>query len=197
MKLSNRLSEKLPFVLDEALRETPACPFRNYEESLASFALHIYTLQLEDGYCSAEVALGGCELFDPGNLYKSPSSVWLESSSDHQVYLGEIPGSFGMEFIDIPFPAENDQVTVEFTPKSSGSAEFRLQILRIYGEEGGDERMVIEPEPLEDGLKPGEVFSAQYTKKGMTEQDRLALIVTRVDSFQTVDPSGEYQVGVR
>ncbi len=197
MKFKNRLSENLPFVLDEALRETPACPFRSYEESLASFALHIYALQLEDGYCSAEVARGGCDLFDPGNLYKNPSSVLLKYSKGHQVHLGEIPGSFGMEFIEIPFPAENDQVTIEFTPKSSGSAEFRLQILRIYGEEVGDERMVIEPEPLEDGLKPGEVFSALYKKKGMAEQDSLALIVTRVDSNQTADPFGEYQVRVR
>jgi hypothetical protein len=123
--------------------------------------------------------------------------VLLENSIGDQAYQGEISGSFGMEFVDINLPETSKPVTVEFTLESSSSAEFHLQILRIYGEEIGDDPLVIESEPLETGLKPGEVFSAQFTKKGMAKTEFLTLIVTRVDHKQTADPSGEYLVQVR
>jgi hypothetical protein len=199
---STDLVEALPEIMDRSLSAS-SCPFDTHAESLAAFARAIYALQLEDGRCEAPGSPAGCGLYDPHNLYSEPPVSTINGSEAHQGYAGEVPSSFGADFVDIVLDpvADGRPMTLDFHTAPGAASQFNVQVWKL-GNAGEGSR----PRPTSlNGGNP-ETLTTRNPEGGLsyvipavdtTQVNRLGLIITRIDADESLDPVGAYTIELR
>ena len=202
----------LPQVMDHVLRHDPtlrACPFKTFSESLDAYARAIYALRLEDGRCTTPGSPSGCGLYDPNSSYRAPSvrvidyhgDAILSSQKDEDGFPG-IGNSFGIDFVEIHFdPATaNQPVKIEITKVPGSGAEFSIQLWQLKDAEDGSlprraAAQLLSPELLAEGSPDG-TYAYALPSIDLEEFNRIALIITRIDTGEKADPVGGYTVAV-
>ena len=206
---SDDLVRGLPTVMDQALQspEGSLCPFQTYREGLQHFARAIYQLHLDGGRCTAPGTPTGCGLYDPNHLYVDPpvSSVTYRGeqmvfAAPDQGYQSGIKSSFGIDFVDIELDpsAQGQPLTIEFYGAPEGSAVFGVEIWRLVDPDtrGGSSMRPVAvgpPEPLAGTTAEGHLLYA-IPAIDTSRVNRLALIITRLDSEEDSDPIGAYTI---
>jgi hypothetical protein len=179
--------------MDEALARVDG-PFRTFEESLLAFARAIYALRLQNGRCIAEdpAACDGA-YYDPDNTYADPPvEAKLNYVGSPLTYDGSIPASFGMDFVEMSLSpvAHNQPVAVVFQGEGA-AAQFNVQIWKLRT---GAKPQAVIPEPEIVPQNGSDAHVTVIPRVDTTTYDRLALIITRLDSEETSDPAGNYTV---
>jgi hypothetical protein len=206
---STDLVRHLPAVIDQVLKDpnAPSCPFGTFRESLQHFARAIYQLRLDGGRCTAPGVPAGCGFYDPNRLYFDPPVSRITYKGEKivyaaadQAYPSGIRSSFGIDFVDVELdPSSQGQpVTIEFFGTPGGEAEFGIEIWSLVdsGIPGGSQKrlsMVTTPGQLAETTTDGHLF---YTIPEIDTRvaNRLALIITRLDSEEDSDPVGAYTI---
>jgi hypothetical protein len=190
----------LPRIMDRALADS-TCPFDTHAESLAAFARDLYALRLEGGRCVAPGIPAGCGFYDPHHLYDAPPIDTVSYSGTQKVYDGEIPSSFGIDFVDVTVgdAPDGNPLTVAFHQPPGSAAEFTVQVRELKHLR---EDATLWPAPTSGVVQgalmprpPGDELS-YVIPVDKAEYDRLGLIVTRVDANEGLDPMGEYKIVV-
>jgi hypothetical protein len=190
-------------VMDAALARSdgprPARSRWTFEESLAAFACANYALRLKGGRC-ATADLGACGglYYDPHGMYAKPAveaSLSCEASLAHGTsltYAGAIPASFGTDFVEVSL-GEAKGRPVEIVFRSDG-ARFDVQVWRLSEAEGKRQALTAQPERLAGDCSVE--CGRSYSGLALAQVDRLALIVVRVDPYESVDPLGTYHLSM-
>ncbi|HSF83392.1 MAG TPA: hypothetical protein VLA49_19295 [Anaerolineales bacterium] len=202
---STDLVNSLPEIMDRVLLNTPACPFRNYADSLNQFSLALYALGLENSRCISPGLPSGCSFYDPQNLYLdvpvpqiSYSGEQVEYDSSNQPYPAGIKSSYGMDFLEVQLTPEAQQrpLTIELIGEQGAQVEFDMQLLKLRGnrvyknaESTGFETLDIESTVNTDGSQK---LSYQIHTDDLQEFDRLGIILTRLDANERSYPNGSY-----
>jgi hypothetical protein len=199
---STDLVEALPAVMDRALAGS-SCPFQTYRQSLAAFARALYGLRLEGGSCLAPGTPAGCGFYDPQGQYRDPPLRTLTYTGARQEIQDGIKGSFGIDLIEVVLdPTAHEQpFAVELHTDPASPAEFSVQFWRLDGPRGGPTPQRLPgagtaTEPSVRADAPGRLpdfISAEQAASGT----RFALIVTRFDNREAVDPLGAYSILLR
>jgi hypothetical protein len=198
---STALVENLPEIMDRAL-EGSLCPFKTHAESLVAFARAIYALRLDGGRCTERRARGpaGCGFYDPHNLYHDPPIDTITYTGADLEYRDGIKSSFGMDFVDVVLDptANGEPLTLKVHAAPGAKAEFNVQLWKLM-DSGGDGK------PLRvTGPSSGAEMATRTNFDGqlvfeipsidVSEYNRLALIITRLDAQESVDPFGAYTI---
>jgi hypothetical protein len=106
---------------------------------------------------------------------------------------GEVPTSFGMDFIEISLdPALQGQpLTVRFQGEGD-VARFSLQVWRLGSGERRPRALTAQPETLAQGSDGAYAYT--MAQQDVVKTDRLALIIVRLDAAELADPVGRYRV---
>jgi hypothetical protein len=181
-------------VMDKALARLDG-PFHSFEESLTAFARANFALRLENGRCT-DAELGDCRgrYYDPNHAYLKPRLA-AESHYDGSPLLleGAIPSSYGMDFVEVSLdPNVHSQALAIRFQGEGHSARFNVQIWKLKAEEGNLWATTPQPEVIPANADQGHVLV--ISRIDTRTYDRLALIITRLDSDETADPVGEYQI---
>jgi len=200
------LVERLPGILDKAL-DGSSSPFRTYGESMRSFARAIYGLRLEGGRCVEPGVPMGCGFYDPKDLYPSPpvrtiayTGTAVVYAQGDQPYPAGIPSSFGIDLVDVALDPSLDgqSLVIEFYGAAGAEAEFMVQVWYLMGlKDGAQPRPVATqaiPLAARSGADPHGHTSLVISQIDMAKYDRLGLVITRIDSKESLDPSGRYTV---
>lgn len=199
---STDLVAALPAIMDRALSGS-RCPFDTYEESLTAFSSAIYALWSEGGRCTAPGIPAGCGFYDPHGLYKDPPVKAVIYSGEDGEHAGEIPSSFGMDFVHVTLgrAADGQPLRLELHQPPGAAAEFAVQVQEL---KTLDKRLKLQPISNEETgqrvlqtKSPTGALSYVISAVDRTEYDRLGLIITRVDANERSDPLGEYTVLLR
>ena len=199
---STDLVRALPEIIDRALAGSP-CPFDTYEESLVAFSRALYALRLEDGRCVMPGSPAGCGFYDPHNLYNAPPIETVSYSGKETLHGGEIPSSFGIDFIDVTLSDAPDgrPLTVEFHQAPGSVSQFTVEVRELkYVERGPSLRVSSTSRAVQGTLKlrsPNRKLSYVVPAVDKADYDRLGLIITRVDADEHLDPLGAYTVVLR
>ena len=170
-------------------------PFRTFEDSLVAFARANYALRLGNGRCTASdpAACGGL-YYDPDNAYVIPPlEANLYYSGSPLIHAGAIPASYGMEFVEVSlYPTVNDQPLVVTLEGQGTAAQFDVQIWKLGSRGAKPSGITVTPEtvPQSDGAAHVYVIPHVDTKT----YNRLALIITRIDADEGLDPAGAYTI---
>jgi hypothetical protein len=114
-----------------------------------------------------------------------------------RTYKGDVPSSYGMDFLEIGLdaPTHGQPLTVRFQGDGdSGAARFNLQVWRLKWGETGPRAVTPQPEVV--GRGPDGAYVYHIPAVDTTTYDRLALIITRLDSDEAIDPVGAYRVTI-
>jgi hypothetical protein len=179
--------------MDEAFARVDG-PFHTFAESLLALARANYALRLRNGRCIAEdpAACDGV-YYDPDDTYADPL---LEAKLNHAgsplTYDGSIPASFGMDFVEVSLsPVVHDQPMVLTFQGEGATAQFSAQIWKLRS---GAKPQAVTPHPETVPQGRGATHVYVIPRVDTTTYDRLALIITRLDSDETSDPVGSYTV---
>ncbi len=191
----------LPQLMDDVLSKVDSCPFVNYADSLQSFARTIYSLKLEDGRCFKPGRPSQCGFYDPNRLYPVPPVRTVNLTSATNPISGEIPSSYGMDFIDVLIDGRNAQsLRIELVNTSGAATQFSVQIvpvliLRDDRQQPGYMVHYGQANVLTETTSDG---SLVYTIDGTSLEnvDCLGLIVTRLDDNEQSE-AGEYELTVQ
>jgi hypothetical protein len=174
-------------------------PFHTFEESLIAFAWANYALRLENGRCS-HTELAECKglYYDPDHMYLSPRPEAQRHYDGGRLSIdGAIPSSYGMDFVEVSLDpsVHNQALTIKFQGKGE-FARFHVQIWKLGpGLEGSKPRaLTARPQVVPENRNGDRV--AAISESDTAAYDRLALIITRLDSNEAADPAGEYQITV-
>jgi hypothetical protein len=186
-------------VMDRALTQVEG-PYQSFEESLVAFARANYALRLEHGRCT-NPALGACGglYFDPHGIYVEPAlAAELAFDGAPLVVRGEIPASYGMDFIEIRLsPAVRGQpLTLAVEPEFEG-VRLNVQMWRLAGEPTKPRAVTPGPEMVPQGSEGNGVHAYVIPGLDTAAYDRLALIITRLDPDEAGDATGGYQISLR
>jgi hypothetical protein len=113
-----------------------------------------------------------------------------------------IPHSFGIDYYEIEFdPAVNGQsLRLEFGGDAGSSARFSVQLLRLMdaGEEAGSQGVSGQMVSLQlfTEVTPGERLEVTLPAVDISEANKLALIITRLDNLENQDPVGGYTLAI-
>jgi hypothetical protein len=195
-------------VMDAALARFDG-PIQTFEESLIAFARANFALHLENGRCKAADP-AGCEgnYYDPHSIYTAPPlEAELRYGGTTLTYEGAIPASFGMDFVQVHLDRDLYGQPVTITLQSEG-ARFDVQIWKldggradpgaaILGSKLGDGRtkpraLTLHPETMSEGH--GNIYVHSIPHLDPREYDRLAIIITRLDADEGIDPMGNYRI---
>jgi hypothetical protein len=170
-------------------------PFHSFEESLIAFARANYALRLENGRCAAAgPADCGGRYFDPDQRYVSPplETEWHYSGS-HASYSGAVPTSYGMDFVEVPVdpPALDQPLTIRFQGDGT-SSRFNVQVWRLAS--GEFRPLAITPSPGIMLPMGNGGYAYTVSPDDTAAWDRLALIITRLDPGESLDPVGSYTI---
>jgi hypothetical protein len=181
-------------VIDAALARVDG-PFHNYEESLMAFSRAIYGLRLENGRCAAVDARDcGGSFFDPQGMYGRPAlEMHLQYDGAPRSYQGAIPSSFGVDFLEVGLETwvQGQPLTIRLQGESQ-AARFSVQLWHLKWGEKSPRAISTRPEVLAQNPDGTFVYTIPSVDTGT--YDRLALIITRLDSDETIDPNGDYWV---
>jgi hypothetical protein len=184
----------LDAVMDRALARVDG-PFPDFEASLAAFARANYGLRLENGRCeSTELSECGGFYFDPKDVYVDPpAEAELAYDGSPLTYSGNVPASYGMDFIEVGLePGAHDRpLTITFRGEGQ-AARFSVQLWRLGPGVAKPRALTPAPEVV---LQNGE---GAYVYRIEPDEDvtyyRLALIITRLDPDEAKDPAGNYSI---
>jgi hypothetical protein len=191
---STDIASAMPLIMDQALAGT-GCPFSTYQDSLVAFAHALYALHVQGGRCTSLGESGVCGLYDPNHLYSGPTVEQIAYTGVEQPHTAGIPSSFGMDFLEIDLAGSNggQALTLEVYGEPEAAAEFRVQVWALGGE-GGQSVPVGETVTLSSNAQGHWLYTFQALDTGIIR--RLAVILTRVDAQEHVDPVGAYTVAV-
>lgn len=202
IRTSTDLVEELPAVMDLALSRSPNCPFRSFRESLNGFARAVYALRLSGGRCTAPGLPAGCGLYDPNALYREPLASGISYQGEELVYAHSdqpfpagIAGSYGFDFLEVDLELGSGALVVELTADRSEGTEFSVQMVRLVESEGGPVAVSAPVVLAQNAATYRLTTVVPATVTG--EFNRLGLIITRLDSGESVDPVGAYTLVVR
>jgi hypothetical protein len=192
----------IPSIMDEVLEDS-LCPFNTHQESLNAFAQAIYSLRTEGGRCVEPGTPDGCGFYDPHQLYSDPPVDTLNydggsisfSDADQRDPAG-IKSSFGMDFVEVILePAvDGKALAVEFYGTPGAAAAFSLQVWRLGPGESRPRPITAIPETMVPGADGGVFYIIDSVDTA--EFDRLALIITRIDPDESIDPGGGYTINL-
>jgi len=169
-------------------------PFHTFEESLLAFARANYALRLQNGRCIAENP-AECDgvYYDPDDTYAPPPlEAKLNYAGSPLTYDGSIPASFGMDFLEMSLSPVVHNQPVAITFQGEGAvAQFNVQIWKLRS---GAKPQAVTPQPETIPQDRGAAHVTVIPRVDTTAYDRLALIITRLDSDETSDPAGNYTV---
>jgi hypothetical protein len=170
-------------------------PYRTFAESLVAFARANYALRLENGRCTTSnyAECGGC-YYDPDQMYVDPPlAAVLDHDGSHVAHTGAIPSSYGMDFIEVRLdPAmQNQPLTIRFT-REAATARFHVQVWKLAPGGRKPRGVTRQPEAMVQTAEGEQVYS--ITRLDTETYDRLALIITRIDSDEAIDATGSYRV---
>ncbi len=147
--------------------------------------------------CAQDEYYANCGFYNPDGKYSNPPVDEIAFSDGVVEFAGGVPSSYGMDFVEVSF-MDDQEMEIEFHDLSA-VADFEVQLMRV--------------DELEAGLIPGEnvVGEDQSGVKWTTSNqhvqtirlneansdERLAVIVTRVDGSEVIDPVGEYSIVFR
>ncbi|MFN2286375.1 MAG: hypothetical protein ACK2UQ_18305 [Anaerolineae bacterium] len=206
---STDLINAMPLVMNQALAATQ-CPFATYQDSLVAFAHALYALNVQGGRCFIGGEAGMCNgLYDPHYLYCGPevehlhyagvpfayTGASLSSHTSEQSRVAGIPSSFGMDFVEIDLAevVDGKPLTLEIYGEPGAAAEFHVQVWEL--EVNGWRSIAIhEPVTLIANAQGHYLYTSPALDTGITR--RLAVILTRVDAKEHIDPVGAYTVSV-
>jgi hypothetical protein len=183
-------------VMDKALAQFDG-PFHTFEESLAAFARANFALRLANGRCT-DPELKECQgrYYDPNHAYLRPRLAAERHYDGSRLLLeGAIASSYGMDFVEVSLDpnVHNQALIISFQGKGQ-STRFNVQIWKLMADEGKLRAITPVPEVIpQNGDKDQVLVISQVD--GRT-YDRLALIITRLDSDETADPVGAYHITV-
>lgn len=197
-------------ILDVVFAALPDCPFQDFKDSMAQFADAVYRLKLAGGRCQAASMPQGCSLYDPNRLYPEPpvetvseSKPDAETRLPERVVTGNIPNSYGIDFVEISVEPElrGRPITIRFSSLESQPAEFEIRVWKLAALEpeissGAD---LVTAGELESLPQAG---SSQYSSYTLTAQEsrtveRLAFVITRVDDREALNPEGAYRIALQ
>jgi hypothetical protein len=191
---------EMPKLMDEVLKDS-LCPFKTHRESLVAFARAIYGLRVDGGRCMAPGIPTGCGFYDPHYLYHDPPVDTIPYAGGAVVYSAAnqlnpagIKSSFGMDFVEVILDPTLDGQTlsVEFYGALGAAAEFNVQVWKL-GPGGSKPRAIaVEPEMMVQNADRGYVYT--IARVDTAAFNRLALLITRLDSHEAADPVGSYTV---
>jgi len=188
-------------VMDNALANTPSCPIRTYNESIALVARYVYTLKLHTEECAGAKALVGCGFYDPEDLYLEPPAEAVAYGGAESAYAGDLPGSYGMDFVEVNLDADmpNRPSMIEFQAPPETASVFDVQVFKWDrpGDDRGSEISLVAEEMVGGSSEAGTSFRMPLAKVYQEEGERWVLIITRVDADEVVDPAGAYSVSLR
>jgi hypothetical protein len=172
-------------------------PFHNFEQSLIAFASANYGLRLENGRC-AVMDTSQCtgRYYDPERMVGHPVlETDIQYDGFGRAYKGTIPSSYGMDFLEVGLDArtQGQSLTVRF--QGAGEvARFSVQVWRLKWGEKGPRAITPQPESVAQG--PDGAYVYHIPGVDTTAYDRLALIIARLDSDESLDPVGEYYITI-
>jgi hypothetical protein len=199
---STDVVQGMPAILDEALHGS-SCPFKTYQESLLAFARAIYALRLDGGRCREPGIPAGCGLYDPHSLYHNPpaSTIIYQGeeiaySAAEQPYPTGIPSSFGMDLIEVELeaPTKGKALTMEIHGAPGSVAVLNVQLWKSVGQPPTAQAV---PPRAVKRLDPDGTVVYIIPAIDTAEQDRLGLIITRVDAEERLDRDGAYTIVLR
>jgi hypothetical protein len=123
---------------------------------------------------------------------------YLEDKDGHPAYVGAIPASYGMDFVEIHLAPWLQGRPLTVALQSGGAAaRFDLQVWKLAP--GATKPRAITPEAERvQAMGPGDWVRAYAIPSVDTgAYDRLALIITRLDSDESTDPIGAYEIVMR
>jgi hypothetical protein len=185
---SGELVGALPQVMDRAL-EGSTCPFQSYEDSLLAFGRTVYGLRLGGGF------------HDPHGVYPVPPFDTLTYAGVAVMYQtaeqGEpagIPSSFGIDIVEVALEASVDgrPLTVEIYVEAGAPAQFRAQVWKLVGGQGGSRPAAVGPPQMLEERGPGGHLRYTIPALDTAAYDRLGLVIIRVDARESADPNGAY-----
>ncbi|MGD8599482.1 MAG: hypothetical protein PVJ26_20890 [Anaerolineae bacterium] len=192
----------MPAVLDEALRGS-SCPFETYQESLLAFARAIYALRLDEGRCRAPGSPAGCGFYDPQDLYHNPPAGTITYQGEEIVYSAAeqpyptgIPSSFGIDLIEVKLEAATPgkALTIEIHGAPGSGAVLNVQLWKPASQPLASEAV---PQGIVQRREPDGAPVHIIPAIDAAGQDRLGLIITRVDARERLDPKGTYTIVLR
>jgi hypothetical protein len=181
-------------VMDNALARVDG-PFHTFEGSLTAFARANYALRLENGRCAAAPPADcGGFYYDPNRTYVDPPlEVKLNYYGAQLTYVGAIPTSFGMDFIEVGLdPAVHNRPLMVKIQGEGAVARFNVQIWQLAS--GAERPWAVTPQPENVPQNMDGAHTYLIPHLDTTAYDRLALIITRLDSHESADPAGNYRI---
>jgi hypothetical protein len=171
--------------------------FADFEESVVAFAEANYALRLVNGRCAADdPATCGRRHRDPNGVYTAPmpEAALLLPGSDLD-YEGSVPASYGSDLIEITLDQSLDRRPLQIAFHSQG-ARFSVRLWRLrQGEDGDLHALTSEPEALWGTCSKECVYTVR--RLDLTEYDRIALVVVRLDPNEEAGHGGQYQFDMR
>ncbi|MFN2228693.1 MAG: hypothetical protein ACK2VA_02895 [Anaerolineae bacterium] len=200
----------LPGVMDAALVRAGS-PFPSFEESLTGFARANYALRLQDGRCTTG-ARDACEgrHYDPDSIYSDPAlAAELHYAGKAVNYDGSIPASYGSDLIEVYLDSSlrGQRVTVTL---ESADARFALQVWEVNGNQAnrqaarlgaklgdvGGRPRALTAKPINVKAERDGIYRFTTAQLDPAKCDRLALIITRLDANEHLDPVGRYRIEI-
>lgn len=196
---STDVTEALPRILDIALKATPSCTFRTYDESLIHFARAIYLLRLEDGRCSTPNDSTYCGFYDPYKLYQTPHAedYLIQADSTTQIN-GSISRSYGIDLIELELDPSTEGKTLKLIFKniSNPENEFNVELWKIktlQSESAPESYLAQTDEPKSTRTENG-YLTMEIANLSVNDFNGLGLIITRTDSYEDTEASGRYLI---
>ncbi len=158
-----------------------------------------YSLSVEGMGCAGDpTACGGPDHSASVRSASAASDVELNDADAQLTYTGAIPASYGMDFIEVYLDqtVQGQPLRIDFKPLGT-SARFNIQIWALGpGDSQGTKPRLLAPQP--ETLAASTVLSAPVVAgvggRLPAAANRLALIITRLDSDETTDPIGSYTI---
>lgn len=170
-------------------------PFRNYEESMIAYARANYALRLQNGRCgSPEATQCDGRYYDPEAIYLAPAlEAELDFRGERVTYGGDIPNSFGTDFIEVKLPRGVHGQPLNIVIKSeSDVARFSVQVWQLGPGYADPTALTAAPEILPS--QPDGTHTYSIAQIDTLAYNRLGVIITRVDAAEVVEPFGQYRL---
>jgi hypothetical protein len=193
-EMACREVSSIPATLDAIMDATFARlggEFANFQESVVAFAQANYALRLVDGRCAADDPACRRRHRDPNGVYTAPlPEAALQLRGSDLAYEGAVPASYGSDLIEVLLEPDLHHRSLQVTFRSGG-ARFDVRLWRLrQDEDGALHALTPEPEALWGRCSDECVYTVR--RLDLTEVDRLALIVVRLDPNEAQDPYGRY-----
>jgi hypothetical protein len=192
----------LPYTMDKVFQSSgmESCPFDTYENSVVKFARAIFSLRLEGGRCEAIGNPAGCGLYDPAQLYEQPAVEKIHYTGASQSYSGTIPSSFGMDFVDVILDSGAATHPIQIEIASQPEARFSLQLIPLVDPDSVSKLRLTHSRPIvqETVVGAGQDGRLCYAmaELDLDQDNRLGLIITRLDTHEKLDHLGSYDIGI-